>query len=136
MRAASLLGSRIWLKHCLLMLCTCLENERSESNHTPRLLTVDGELCAICDLILRCMALTLFKGVAFFLICFKTLNNNRLIWFQLKVIYRILGTQRYLNKLGLNDTLCCLFVINHRPCCIFFITFLIQGRFGMILKTY
>ena len=45
-----------------------------------------------------------------FSICFRTVANNSLIWFQLKLIYRILGTKKYLHKLGLKDTPNC-------PCC-------------------
>ena len=39
--------------------------------------------------------------------CFKTLQNNSLIWFQLKILYRILGTHQYLHKIGLSDSPIC-----------------------------
>ena len=42
-----------------------------------------------------------------FSICFKTVTNNNLIWFQLKLIYRILGTNSYLHKLGIRNSLNC-----------------------------
>ena len=42
-----------------------------------------------------------------FKICFTSVTNNDLIWFQVKVIYRLLGTNRYLHKLGIvEDSLC------------------------------
>ena len=40
--------------------------------------------------------------------CFKTIQNNNLIWFQMKVLYRILGTKQYLQKVGLSDCSLCL----------------------------
>ena len=42
-----------------------------------------------------------------FSVCFKTLQNNSLIWFQLKILYRILGTNQYLHKIGLSDSPLC-----------------------------
>ena len=39
--------------------------------------------------------------------CFKSVSNNILIWFQLKLIYRILGTKSYLHKVQLSDTDTC-----------------------------
>ena len=42
-----------------------------------------------------------------FRVCFKTLQNNSLIWFQLKILYRILGTNQYLHKIGLSDSPLC-----------------------------
>ena len=42
-----------------------------------------------------------------FKVCFYTVNDNSLIWFQLRVIYRILGTGYHLNKLGLPQMSCC-----------------------------
>ena len=48
-----------------------------------------------------------------FSICFKTVANNNLIWFQLKLIYRILGTNNYLFKLGIKNNPNCLFC--HQP---------------------
>ena len=44
-----------------------------------------------------------------FCICFKTVTNNNLIWFQLKLIYRILGTNSYLHKLGIRNSPNCHF---------------------------
>ena len=44
-----------------------------------------------------------------FSICFKTMTNNNLICFQLKLIYRILGTNSYLHKLGIRNSLNCCF---------------------------
>ena len=44
-----------------------------------------------------------------FSICFKTVTNNNLIWFQLKLIYRILGTNSYLHKLGTRSSPNCVF---------------------------
>ena len=42
-----------------------------------------------------------------FKICFTRVTNNDLIWFQVKVIYRLLGTTSYLHKLGIiEDSLC------------------------------
>ena len=48
-----------------------------------------------------------------FSICFKTVANNNLIWFQLKLIYRILGTNNHLFKLGIKNNPNCLFC--HQP---------------------
>ena len=48
-----------------------------------------------------------------FSICFKTVANNNLIWFQLKFIYRILGTNNYLFKLGIKNNPNCLFCHQH-----------------------
>ena len=42
-----------------------------------------------------------------FRMCFKTLQNNSLVWFWLKIIYRILGTNQYLHKIGLSDSRLC-----------------------------
>ena len=44
-----------------------------------------------------------------FSICFKTVTNNNLIWFQLKFIFRILGTNSYLHKLGIRNNPNCHF---------------------------
>ena len=44
-----------------------------------------------------------------FSICFKTVTNNNLIWFQLKLIYRILGTNSYLHELGIRNSPNCRF---------------------------
>ena len=44
-----------------------------------------------------------------FSICFKTVTNNNLIWFQLKLINRILGTNSYLHKLGIRKSPNCRF---------------------------
>ena len=45
---------------------------------------------------------TLFSGCFF-----KTLQNNSLIWFQLKILYRILGTHQYFHKIGFSDNPLC-----------------------------
>ena len=42
-----------------------------------------------------------------FRVCFKTLQNNSLIWFPLKILNRILGTNQYLHKIGLSDSPLC-----------------------------
>ena len=42
-----------------------------------------------------------------FKIGFYTVNDNTLIWFQLRIIYRLLGTGYHLNKLGLTPTSLC-----------------------------
>ena len=42
-----------------------------------------------------------------FRVCFKTLQNNSLTWFQLKILYRILSTNQYLHKIGLSDSPLC-----------------------------
>ena len=34
-----------------------------------------------------------------FTICFEIVHNNNLKWFQLKILYRILGTNEYLHKI-------------------------------------
>ena len=36
-----------------------------------------------------------------FNLCFKTVCNNSLIWFQIKLLYRVLGTRSYMHKLNL-----------------------------------
>ena len=46
-----------------------------------------------------------------FSICFKTVANNYLIWFQSKVLYRILGTNNYLFKIGIRNNPNCLFCL-------------------------
>ena len=35
--------------------------------------------------------------------CFNTVNDNNLKWFQLKLIYRVLGTKSYTMKLNITD---------------------------------
>ena len=42
-----------------------------------------------------------------FNICHKTVNNNYLIWFQMKLLYRILNTKSYLYKLKISDNELC-----------------------------
>ena len=42
-----------------------------------------------------------------FNICHKTVNNNYLIWFQMKLLYRILNTKSYLYKLKISDSELC-----------------------------
>ena len=44
-----------------------------------------------------------------FSLCFKTVTNYNLIWFQLKLIYRILGTNSYLHKLCIRNSPNCHF---------------------------
>ena len=42
-----------------------------------------------------------------FKIAFNTISNNVLTWFQIKILYRILGTRKYLTKLGIyNEGVC------------------------------
>ena len=36
--------------------------------------------------------------------CFRSVCNNTLIWFQIKLLYRILGTKSYLHKLQISNT--------------------------------
>ena len=43
-----------------------------------------------------------------FKICFEIVHNNNLKWFQLKILYRILGTNEYLHKIGLKESPHCL----------------------------
>ena len=43
-----------------------------------------------------------------FKICFKTLNDPYLKWFQYRIIHRILGTQKLLHKMGISDSSKCL----------------------------
>ena len=40
-------------------------------------------------------------------ICCKSVNNNSLIWFQLKILYRILGTKSYLHKMAIEENAKC-----------------------------
>ena len=42
-----------------------------------------------------------------FKVCFNTINDNSLVWFQLRIIYRILGTNHYLNKIGASSSSLC-----------------------------
>ena len=42
-----------------------------------------------------------------FKVCFYTSNDNYLVWFQLRILYRILGTNSYLNKIGLSPSSFC-----------------------------
>ena len=42
-----------------------------------------------------------------FKISFKTVYDNSLLWFQLKILYRILGTNKYLYKIGLSESPVC-----------------------------
>ena len=44
----------------------------------------------------------------FFTVCFKTVQENKLIWFQYRLIHRILGTQRLLYKMGIVQSELCL----------------------------
>ena len=36
-------------------------------------------------------------------ICFRSVTNNNLVWFQLKILYRILGTNSYLSRLVIKE---------------------------------
>ena len=45
---------------------------------------------------------------------FYNLNNNNLIWFQTKVLYRILGTKVYLKKVGISEQYLCS-LCKHQP---------------------
>ena len=40
--------------------------------------------------------------------CFKTVTDNNLVWFQYKILHRILGTQRLLHQIGKSDSDSCL----------------------------
>ena len=42
-----------------------------------------------------------------FKVCFYTSNDNNLVWFQLRILYRILGTNSYLNKIGITPSPIC-----------------------------
>ena len=49
-------------------------------------------------------------------IIFSNINNiydNNLLWFQIKVVYRILGTKAYCNKIGILPHQMCSFCQNH-----------------------
>ena len=41
--------------------------------------------------------------------CYKSLCNNTLVWFQIKVLYRVIGTRNYLYKLHLVDSSKCVY---------------------------
>ena len=45
--------------------------------------------------------------MSIFNVCFNSLDNNSLQWFQLKLIYRILPTKAYLRKINIVDTAEC-----------------------------
>ena len=42
-----------------------------------------------------------------FKVCFYTSNDNNLVWFQLRILYRILGTNSYLHKIGITPSPIC-----------------------------
>ena len=42
-----------------------------------------------------------------FKVCFNTTNDNSLVWFYLRIIYRILGNNHYLNKIGASSSSLC-----------------------------
>ena len=42
-----------------------------------------------------------------FKVCFYNSNDNNLVWFQLRILYRILGTNSYLNKIGITPSPIC-----------------------------
>ena len=44
----------------------------------------------------------------FLTVCFKIVQENELIWFQYRLIHRILGTQRLLYKMGIVQSELCL----------------------------
>jgi len=44
---------------------------------------------------------------AIFKVCFKTVQDNALVWLQYKVIHRILGTNKYLNLIGISTSSTC-----------------------------
>ena len=47
-----------------------------------------------------------------FRICFKTVQNQALIWFQYRILHRILGTQNNLCKMGISKSSTCLLCDN------------------------
>ena len=48
-----------------------------------------------------------------FKICFKLIQDNGLIWFQYRILHRILGTQKLLSKIGKTSTPKCLLCKSH-----------------------
>ena len=40
-------------------------------------------------------------------ICFQSLTDNSFVWFQYRILYMILGTNEYLNKLKISDSSLC-----------------------------
>ena len=48
-----------------------------------------------------------------FKICYKTVKDNDLIWFQIRVLYKILGTNDYLLKINNHDSGMCNFCNDH-----------------------
>ena len=42
-----------------------------------------------------------------FKILFNSISSNELKWFQMKILYRILGTRQYLTKLGIYEESTC-----------------------------
>ena len=55
------------------------------------------------------MQVTINKRVwsSIFSITYQSANNNLLVWFQLKLLYRILGTREYLNKINIVNSSDC-----------------------------
>ena len=51
----------------------------------------------------REMQVMIDNGVwgSIFNVTYRSVNNNLLVWFQLKLLYRILGTKEYLNKINI-----------------------------------
>ena len=50
-----------------------------------------------------------------FRICFKTIHNNAaLLWFQYRILHRILGTQNNLCKMGISKSSTCLLCDNDK----------------------
>ena len=48
-----------------------------------------------------------------FKICFNLIQDNNLIWFQYRILHRILGTQKLLSKIGKTSTPKCLLCKSH-----------------------
>ena len=46
-------------------------------------------------------------------ICFKTIADNNIIWFQYKILFNILSTKKYLHKLGITSSPYCSFCKQH-----------------------
>ena len=40
-------------------------------------------------------------------VTYQSANNNLLVWFQLKLLYRIIGTREYLNKINIVNSSDC-----------------------------
>ena len=55
------------------------------------------------------MQVTINKRVwsSIFSVTYQSADNNLLVWFQLKLLYRILGTKDYLNKINIVNSSGC-----------------------------